>query len=89
MEEYGARVVVEVTEPTKGKYDYFISGTRELSLAETRGILVGALHLCIVAEESPSEQGQALREVIEFLESEFISTDQQDISLLPEGDDQD
>jgi len=82
MEESGARIIIEVTEPTQGKYDYFISGSHSLSLSETRGILAGALHLCIMGEDTPSEQGQALREVIEFLESEFISTDDTDVSFL-------
>jgi hypothetical protein len=87
-DDYGARVIIEVTEKNQGRYDYFISGSHKLSLSETRGILVGALHLCIVGEKSPLKQGQALREIIEFLESEFISTDESDVSLLPNDDGQ-
>jgi hypothetical protein len=41
-----------------------------------------------VGEKSPLKQGQALREIIEFLESEFISTDEPDVSLLPNDDGQ-
>lgn len=80
--DFVAKVIIEVTEKTEGRYDYFISGSHQLSLSETRGILVGALHLCIVGEKSSSEQGKALREVLEFLETEFISTEEPDITLL-------
>jgi uncharacterized protein YggU (UPF0235/DUF167 family) len=86
MEEHGARIIIEVTEKTQGRYDYFISGSHQLSLSETRGILVGALHLCVMGENTPSEQGKALREVIEFLESEFISTDESDVSFSSNDD---
>jgi hypothetical protein len=40
-----------------------------------RAMLVGGVALSIKAEEGPEKQGVAMKEVIDYLTSEFISTD--------------
>ena len=48
---------------------------------EVRGILAGALSLTILGEPNPHSQGEALKDVLEFLQTEFISTDDSDIKI--------
>jgi hypothetical protein len=43
--------------------------------------LVGALHLAIIAEGTPSKQGKALKEVIGFLEESFIDPEGIDLDI--------
>jgi hypothetical protein len=82
MEEgLSATINIEVSEED-GRYDYTISCDRELPLDEVRGILAGALSLTILGEPNPHSQGEALKDVLEFLQTEFISTDDSDIKII-------
>ena len=40
-----------------------------------RSILAGGLSLTILSEKTPEKQGQALRGVVEYLESELVNVD--------------
>ena len=40
-----------------------------------RAMLVGGVALTIKAEDGPEKQGQAMREVIDYLNNEFVSID--------------
>lgn len=79
--DLGTRLVVEVIEQDD-KFYYDISGSQQLSLEQTRAILVGALHLTIMAEDTPSKQGQAMKDVIGFLEQSFIDPEILDVEIL-------
>ena len=78
--DLGTRLVVEVIEQDD-KFYYDISSSQQLSLEQTRAILVGALHLAVIAEETPSKQGKALKEVIGFLEDSFIDPEGIDLDI--------
>jgi hypothetical protein len=81
MEEgLSATINIEVSEED-GRYDYTISCDRELPLDEVRGILAGALSLTILGEPNPHLQGEALKDVLDFLQQEFVSTDDSDIKI--------
>jgi len=78
--DLGTRLVVEVIEQDD-KFYYDIKSSQQLSLEQTRAILVGALHLAIIAEETASKQGKALKEVIGFLEDSFIDPEGIDLDI--------
>ena len=78
--DLGTRLVVEVIEQDD-KFYYDISSSQQLSLEQTRAILVGAVHLTVIAEETRSKQGKALKEVIGFLEDSFIDPEGIDLDI--------
>ena len=81
MEEgLSATIKIEVSEED-GRYDYTISSDRSMALDEVRGILAGALSLTILGEPNPHLQGEALKDVLDFLQQEFISTNDSDIKI--------
>lgn len=74
MEENKMKVCVEVSE-VDGKFLFDISAHSSLSIEDIRSILVGGVCLTIHSEKTPKGQGQALREVMNHLEKDFIDTD--------------
>jgi hypothetical protein len=74
MDKNKFNVGIEVT-IKDGRYYFDISADNDLGTKDIRSILAGAVALSIRGEKTPKLQGQALRDVITYLESEFIDTD--------------
>jgi hypothetical protein len=74
MEETKMDVVVEVT-IKDGRFYFNIKANENMEVDLIRSVLAGGLALTIRGEETPQKQGKVLREVISYLESEFINTD--------------
>lgn len=75
MEESKIQVVIEVSIEGDDNYLFNISAPPSLDQDIIRSVIAGALSLSIRAEEGPKEQAKALRDVIDYLESEFINPD--------------
>lgn len=74
MEEIKLKVTVEVS--IKGDNFLFnIIAPEKLMVDEIRSILVGGVCLTIHSEETPKEQAIALKEVIDYMEQDFIDLD--------------
>lgn len=69
--KYYAGVEVTVKD---GRYYFNISAQKGLDMDAIRSILAGGLSLTILSEKTPEKQGQALRGVVEYLESELVSS---------------
>ena len=74
MEEEKLSVTVEVT-IQGGKFFYDVLAKKGMSLDEITSVLCGGLALSIRGKQTPELQGEALRAVINHLESEFINTE--------------
>jgi hypothetical protein len=70
--KFNVGIVVTIKD---GRYYFDISADGDLGTKDIRSILVGAVALSIRGEKTPKLQGQALKDVINHLESEFINTD--------------
>lgn len=82
MEENKMKVCVEVT-VVNGKFQFDISAHELLSIEDIRSILVGGVCLTIHGEKTPKDQGRVLKEVIEYIEQDFIDTDSfKDVSFF-------
>ena len=57
-----------------GKFNFNLFTTESVSPEMMRAILAGGLALTIKAEEGPKKQGEAMKDVMDYLTSEFIST---------------
>ena len=57
-----------------GKFNFNLFTTERVSHEMMRAILAGGLSLTIKAEEGPKKQGEAMKDVMDYLTSEFIST---------------
>jgi len=75
MEENKIKVSVEVTIEGDNNFLFNILAPQSLDSDMIRSILVGGVALSIRAEETPKDQAKALRDVIDYLESEFINPD--------------
>ena len=75
MEENKIKVTVEVTIEDDNNFIFDILATSSLDSDMIRSVLVGGVSLSIRAEKTHKEQAKALREVIDYLESEFINPD--------------
>jgi hypothetical protein len=58
-----------------GRFNFQLFAEKEVKPEMLRAMLVGGVALTIKAEEGPEKQGVAMKEVIDYLTSEFISTD--------------
>jgi hypothetical protein len=74
MEQTKLKVSVEVT-VNDGKFFYDISAQKGMDIEDIRAVLCGGVALSIRGEETPKLQAEALREVIGYLESEFINVE--------------
>ena len=82
MEENKMKVCVEVS-VVDGKFKFDISAHKSLTIEDIRSILVGGVCLTIHGEKTPKDQGRVLREVIKFMEEDFIDIDSfNDVSFL-------
>ena len=70
--KYYAGVEVNVID---GRYYFNISAQNGLDMDAIRSILAGGLSLTILSEKTPEKQGQALRGVVDYLESELVNVD--------------
>jgi len=75
MEENKLKVSVEVTIEDDDNFIFNILAPRSLNTDMIRSVLVGGVALSIRAEETPKDQAKALKDVIDYLESEFIDPD--------------
>ena len=73
-EDLCVRITIEVVEDESGRYDYDISTNNGLTLGGVRALLAGALSISILGEPDPPSQAEALSNVIDYLETEFVST---------------
>lgn len=67
-------VLINMTH-ANGRFHFNLSTSEEINPVMMRAILAGGLALSIKAEDSPENQGKAMKDVIDYLTSEFISTD--------------
>ena len=74
MEENKLKVIVEV-DIKDGNYLFDISATKSLSIEVIRSILVGGVCLTIHGEKTPKDQARVLKEVIDYMELDFIDID--------------
>ena len=58
-----------------GRFEIKLSTSEKIDNILLRGILASGVALTIKAEEGPENQGIAMKQVIDYLNSEFISTD--------------
>ena len=58
-----------------GKFNFSLLTGKEIQPEMLRAMLVGGVALTIKSEDSPEKQGQAMREVINYLNNEFVSID--------------
>lgn len=74
MEENKLKVIVEV-DIKDCNYIFDISANNSLSIEEIRSILVGGVCLTIHGEKTPKEQAKVLKDVISYMEQDFIDID--------------
>ena len=72
MEETKLKVSVEVTIEGDNNFLFNILAPQSMDRDMIRSVLAGGVALSIRAEENPKDQARALRDVIDYLESEFI-----------------
>ena len=58
-----------------GRFNFQLFAPKEVKPEMLRAMLVGGVALTIKAEDGPEKQGQAMREVIDYLNNEFVSID--------------
>jgi hypothetical protein len=75
MEETKMKVSVEVTVKEDNTFLFNILANELIDTQLIQSILAGGLALSIRAEETPRKQAKVLKDVIEYLESEFINPD--------------
>ncbi len=72
MEETKLKVSVEVIIEDDNNFLFNILAPQSMDRDMIRSVLAGGVALSIRAEENPKDQARALRDVIDYLESEFI-----------------
>ena len=75
MEETKLKVSVEVTIEDNNNFLFNILAPQSMDRNMIRSVLAGGVALSIRAEGNPKDQAKALRDVIDYLESEFIDPD--------------
>lgn len=74
MEDVKMKVCVEVSMVDE-KYLFDISAHKSLSIQDIRSILVGGVCLTIHGEDNPKDQAVAIKDVIDYIEQDFIDID--------------
>lgn len=74
MEDMKLTVTVEVT-LKDDKFFYNILAQKGMNVDEILTVLCGGVALSIRGKETPKLQAEAIRDVITYLESEFINVD--------------
>ena len=75
MGEIKVTVGVEVTQKEDGRYYYNLLAAEHVNIEAIRSILAGGLVLSILAEKTPEAQAKAMKEVLDYMNKEFVSTD--------------
>ena len=75
MSEIKLTVGVEVTQKDDGKYYFNLLAENHVTIESIRSILAGGLVLSILAEKTPEAQAKAMKETLDYMNNEFISTD--------------
>ena len=75
MAEIKVTVGVEVTQKEDGRYYYNLLAAEHVNIEAIRSILAGGLVLSILAEKTPEAQAKAMKEVLDYMNKEFVSTD--------------
>lgn len=75
MAEIKVTVGVEVTQREDGRYYYNLLAADHVNIEAIRSILAGGLVLSILAEKTPEAQAKAMKEVLDYMNKEFVSTD--------------
>ena len=58
-----------------GRFNFKLSTSEVIDNLLLRSILAGGVALSIKAEDGPKKQGIAMKQVIDYLNHEFVSTD--------------
>jgi len=58
-----------------GRFNFKLYTSESVDKLLLRSILAGGVALSIKAEDGPEKQGIAMKQVVDYLNSEFISTD--------------
>jgi len=74
MENSKLKVCIDVT-IVDDKYQFDITAHKSLSIEEIRSILVGGVCLTIHGESTPKNQARALKEVLDYIEQDFIDVE--------------
>ena len=75
MGEIKVTVGVEVTQKDDGKFYFNLLAENHVTIESIRSILAGGLVLSILAEKTPEAQAKAMKETLDYMNNEFISTD--------------
>ena len=75
MGEIKVTVGVEVTQKEDGRYYFNLLAADHVNIESIRSILAGGLVLSILAEKTPEAQAKAMKEVLDYMNKEFVSTD--------------
>ncbi len=75
MAEIKVTVGVEVTQKEDGRYYFNLLAADHVNVDSIRAILAGGLVLSILAEKTPEAQAKAMKDVINYMNKEFVSTD--------------
>ena len=75
MAEIKVTVGVEVTQKDDGKFYFNLLAENHVTIESIRSILAGGLVLSILAEKTPEAQAKAMKEVLAYMNKEFVSTD--------------
>ena len=75
MGEIKVTVGVEVTQKEDGRYYFNLLAADHVNIESIRSILAGGLVLSILAEKTPEAQAKAMKETLDYMNNEFISTD--------------
>ena len=75
MAEIKVTVGVEVTQKDDGKFYFNLLAENHVTIESIRSILAGGLVLSILAEKTPEAQAKAMKETLDYMNKEFVSTD--------------
>lgn len=75
MAEIKVTVGVEVTQREDGRFYFNLLAADHVNVDSIRAILAGGLVLSILAEKTPEAQAKAMKDVINYMNKEFVSTD--------------
>lgn len=74
MGEANLQVTVDVSFKDDN-FIFYILASEGLTMDEIRSILVGGVCLTIHGEKTPKEQANALKEVMDYMEQDFVDID--------------
>ena len=75
MSEIKVTVGVEVTQKEDGRFYFNLLAEDHVTIESIRSILAGGLILSILAEPTPEGQAKAMKDTLDYMNKEFVSTD--------------